>query len=232
MLMRLRRTLRNAAVFQTLFSIDAYAKWASSYPPHAHNALMRAEESAMRDLMPSLAGRVVLDLASGTGRYGIMARDAGARTVIALDNSPHMLAANPLAWRAGATTEAIPLASASVDIVLCGLALGHLSRLAPSMREIGRVLASGGAALISDIHPYLFLAEVKDQRAPQRTFTASDGKTYAVEHYPHGVESYLRAAEATNLRLDAVREPRSHEAPTTAPVAIVYRFIKANASDA
>ncbi|MFN8447416.1 MAG: hypothetical protein U0521_02160 [Anaerolineae bacterium] len=43
--------------------LDAYALWAANYPPEVHNPLMEAEQTAMLDPMPSLAGQVVLDLA-------------------------------------------------------------------------------------------------------------------------------------------------------------------------
>jgi len=197
-------------------SLDAYAQWAASYPPHAHNALMQAEQTAMTALLPALAGQVVLDLACGTGRYGILAGGAGARSVIALDNSPAMLRANPLPIRAVATTEAIPLASDSVDVILCGLALGHLPRLAPSIGEIARVLKPGGCALVSDFHPFIYL------NGARRTFTAPDGQTYAVEHHVHLYSDYHRAAADSGLRITAVREPRRD----SAPIVIVYRFEK------
>ena len=45
-----------------LMPAEAYALWASSYPAHAHNPVMRAEERAMLDLMPSeLQGQAVID---------------------------------------------------------------------------------------------------------------------------------------------------------------------------
>src|SRR5258707_2538072 len=75
----------------TLASTDAYALWAASYPPHAHNQIMTLEQAAMLRLMPILAGRVVLDLACGTGRYSLIAREAGAAMVIGTDNSAPML---------------------------------------------------------------------------------------------------------------------------------------------
>ncbi len=66
-----------------LTSLDAYARWAEAYPPQAHNALMRAEEQAVRALLPALDGQIVLDLACGTGRWGLIAleirRGAGDR---------------------------------------------------------------------------------------------------------------------------------------------------------
>src|SRR5258708_38485681 len=86
----------------TLDSTAAYALWAASYPPHAHNQIMTLEQAAMLRLMPTLAGRTVLDLACGTGRYSLIAREAGAAPVIGTDNTTPMLqaglAANPDQW--------------------------------------------------------------------------------------------------------------------------------------
>jgi malonyl-CoA O-methyltransferase len=200
----------------TLSSLDAYSRWAASYPPHAHNALMQAEESAMRELFPAFTGRAVLDLASGTGRYGLLAQQGGAKTVIALDNSPDMLRASVLSSRALATTESIPLPASSIDIILCGLALGHLPSLAPSIHEISRILKPGGTALISDFHPFIYL------NGARRTFTAPDGRTYAVEHYPHLYSDYHRAALDSGLLITAVLEPRRDDTP----IVIVYRLTK------
>jgi malonyl-CoA O-methyltransferase len=228
-----KRILRRITVSQppeTLSSLAAYDKWAASYPPRAHNALMQAEEAAMKSLMPTLRGQVVLDLACGTGRYGLLALEQGAGAVVGLDNSASMLRANPLANRALSSTEAISLASGSVDVVLCGLALGHLPRLAPSMAEIGRVLKMGGCALVSDFHPFIFL------NGQQRTFTAPDGTQYAVEHYAHLYADYHRAAGEAGLTIEQVVEPRlgqdagvqfaDESTASGTPVMIAYRLRK------
>ncbi len=192
----------------------------ATYPPRAHNPLMEAEQRAMLDLLPSLDGQIVLDLASGTGRYGILAEGDGARQVVEIDNSAAMLRANPLSYRAQATSEALPLKSKSVDVVLCALALGHLPRLEPSMREIARVLKRDGIALISDFHPFLCL------NGARRTFT-TEGQTYAVEHYPHLYGDYHRAAINVGLRIEQVAEPRL-EAQPEVPLVIVFRLRKAD----
>jgi malonyl-CoA O-methyltransferase len=207
-----------------LASVDAYARWAESYPAHAHNALMRAEETALLSLLPPLAGRRVLDLACGSGRYAHIATQQHAAQVIGIDNSPHMLRAAAIPLRALATVEAIPLATGAVDVVICGLALGHLPRIQAAIAEIGRVLAQSGVALVSDVHPLLFA------KGAQRTFS-HEGKTYAVEHYVHEQATYMAAAAAAGLRVDAVAEPRLLPADRTdgapdAPVAVVYRFVK------
>lgn len=254
---------------RTLSSLDAYARWAASYPPHAHNALMRAEEAALLALLPPLDGQIVLDAACGSGRYTRLALERGARCVVATDNSWEMLRKvtpplNPLPtgverglpdgrgmprpytahqpddalrsslvtrhsllitqYSALSTLDALPLASGSVDVAICGLAIGHLRRIERTFAELARVLVAGGFALISDVHPFLFLG------GAQRTFE-SGGKTYAVEHTVHLYSTVHDAAHAAGLRIDAVREPtllpedRTPDAPS-APVAIVYRMVK------
>lgn len=225
MIKQLIRGLSHTRSLRTLSSLDAYAHWAATYPPHAHNVLMQTEEQAMLDFMPDLAGKAVLDLACGTGRYGLIALKRGATAVIELDNSPAMLQANTLQWRALATTQTIPLATHSVDVVLCGLALGHLPDLKVSFREISRVLKDGGYALISDFHPFLFL------NGQRRTFTAASGKIYAVEHYPHLYADYHRAAEQVGLQIDGIAEPKmankgGKNITPSVPIVIVFRLHK------
>lgn len=231
MLKRIWRHFYSAAPRETLSSLAAYERWAEQYPPYAHNAVMKAEERAMRQLCPPLVGQVVLDLACGSGRYGLIASAEGALTSIGLDNSVPMLKQNGMALRAVSSTEHIPLASKSVDVVLCGLAMGHLKQLAASMGEISRVLKPTGCALVSDFHPFIFLS------GQQRTFTTTDGQSFAVEHYAHLYADYHQAAYQAGLRIDAVLEPRLGEIQEVqfadantrqgTPVIIAYRFVKA-----
>src|SRR5215212_107953 len=77
----------------TLTPTAAYALWAASYPPHAHNPLMLAEERAMLALLPAdLRGRAVLDAGCGSGRYVLHALRRSARRVLGIDLSAEMLA--------------------------------------------------------------------------------------------------------------------------------------------
>lgn len=224
------RQLCSPAPRETLSSLAAYKQWSKQYPPYAHNALMKAEEVAMKQLFPSLAGQIVLDLACGSGRYGLIASAAGAVTPVGFDNSAPMLQQNPMPLKALSTTEKIPLASASVDVVLCGLALGHLKHLDASLSEISRVLKHKGCALVSDFHPFIFL------NGQQRTFTTADGRSFAVEHYVHLYSDYHRAAQNASLQVDAVLEPRLGQTQGVrfadastqqgTPIIIVYRFVK------
>ena len=102
-------------------------------------------------------------------------------------------------------------------MVLCALALGHIATLDAAMSELGRVLKTGGTALVSDLHPFVALS------GAQRTFRAG-GALYAVEHHVHLYGDVQRAAAAAGLHIDAVREPALAGSP--APVVIVYRLVK------
>lgn len=208
---------------QTLSSVEAYRQWASHYPPTAHNLLMQLEHTAMLNLMPVVQGRVVLDLACGTGRWGQWAMTQGARVVVGCDNSAAMLHHSTLAYRVLATMTAIPLPSSTVDIILYGLAVGHTRFLETTLTEISRVLKGGGVALISDFHP------AQAWQGAKRTFQASNGKTYAVEHYIHSYADWLKASQATGLQISAIEEPRHPNQPNTAPLVFILRLEKYSA---
>jgi malonyl-CoA O-methyltransferase len=210
----IRRFLRRSP--RTLSSLAAYSQWAATYAAYAHNPLMAIEQAAMLQLLPPLQHKTVLDLACGTGRYGVIATEQGAAQVLGLDNSFAMLQSAKINNIGLSTTEAIPLANASVDVILCGLALGHLLDIERSMQEISRVLKADGIALISDFHPYQYLSGAR------RTFQAEDGKVYNVEHYVHLVADYHHFGQAVGLTMNAILEPKHQQMP----VVLVLRFQK------
>ena len=127
-----------------LSTLDVYERWAPGYRAEPHNPLMSAEQRVMLAQLPILAGRDVLDLGCGTGRYSEIAAQAGARRVVAMDFSPAMLAQVQGAARIRADMSALPLRDECVDVVLSGLAIGHVTDLARCMRDIARMLRPGG----------------------------------------------------------------------------------------
>jgi malonyl-CoA O-methyltransferase len=191
-LRKLRRWARQPRV---LTSRAAYHLWAAAYPPHAHNPFMVLEESLMLAHLPPVRGLTILDLACGTGRYTRLLMQQGAH-VISIDHSFDMLARGIAPQAAQADITALPLPSASLDGIVCGLAIGHVANLQKAVSEIGRVLRPSGFALLSDLHPAL-----KEQNA-QRTFNAQ-GQTFAIEHYWHTEDDYQQAARAADLHLIA-----------------------------
>lgn len=183
---------------------EAYARWAATYPPAPHNLLMEMEQAAMLELLPEVRSKVALDLACGSGRYANLLRERGTANVIGLDLSREMLTAAPSPQKKLLQGDlcALPLASESFDLVVCGLAVGHIENLRSVIAEASRVLHAGGDLLYSDFHPFGALA------GWQRTFRAKDGKEYAVRHFTHWYEDHVAACRAAGLEITAVREPK------------------------
>lgn len=187
---------------------DAYALWAASYPPHAHNPVMQAEERAMLELMPAdLTGLTVLDAGCGSGRYMRHALRRGATRAAGVDLSPAMLQRAAAVPSGGAPLQvaqarltALPLPDALADLTVCGLVIGHLEALGPALAELRRVTRPGGALLISDIHP------IGPALGWLRDFKAG-GKRYAVRHTQHLYSHWHAACAALDLAIEEVREP-------------------------
>ncbi len=110
---------------------------------------------AMLALLPP--GRVIVDLGCGTGAMLPLLHPC-AREVIGIDREEAMLevARQRIDGLAGARVERgfldrLPLPPASVDLALCVLVLHHIREIGPVFKEIGRVLAPGGRAVLVDM---------------------------------------------------------------------------------
>jgi malonyl-CoA O-methyltransferase len=196
---------------QILAPAEAYALWAASYPAHAHNPVMQAEERAMLGLMPAaLQGCAVLDAGCGSGRYILHALRRGAARVTGVDLSPEMLEradAELRAERNGVPIEllqgsvtALPVPDAWADLTVCGLVVGHLEDLRASLAELCRVTRPGGRMLCSDVHPIGHaLGWVRDFK--------SGGERYAARHTQHLYSHWHAACSALGLQIEHVLEP-------------------------
>ncbi len=203
---RLRARASRRAAAPSLGAREAYARLAEAYPPEAHNPFMQLEQSTMLDLLPDVAGRRALDVACGTGRYLKIMRARGAG-VVGIDFSPEMLGrARALGAVARGDLRALPVASGSVDVVTCGLAVGHVADLARAIGEMARALAPGGTLLYSDFHPAARLA------GRGRTFSI-EGREFEVEHHLHLPEAHRAACAAAGLEIEEMRDGLSSTVP-------------------
>jgi len=203
MLSRLRSAVRRllAPAPEVLGVVDAYARWAATYPPEAHNELMRLEQQMLLGLLPDVSGKNVLDLACGSGRYLKKLLDRGAKVALGLDVSPEMLR------RAKEVTTNLvrgdllhlPFQPHTFEVITCGMAVGHVQDLSSALAEMSRVLIPGGLVVYSDFHPFAHLSGGK------RSFRAN-GREYAVEHYAHLYSAHHAACRAANLDIEDVRE--------------------------
>jgi malonyl-CoA O-methyltransferase len=180
---------------------SAYGRWAKTYPPRPHNPLMEIEHATVLSLLPSVVGQTVLDAGCGSGRYLRALGDRGAR-VIGMDLSTAMLArARETTTRiARADIRALPFNAMSIDLVVCGLALGDVAELELALIEIARVLRPGGRILYSVVHP------AGEAAGWSRTFE-SDGRQWAIDGFWHSLDRHRQACAAAGFTIEEWREP-------------------------
>ncbi len=190
--------------FPELSVEDAYARWAPSYPPYAHNALMQLEEKAVLEMLPDVTGRSALDLAAGSGRYVRILQERGASPVVGADLSLPMLerARDSGAGLVRTDMCCLGFAADRFQLVICALAVGHVENLAAVVAEMSRVVVPGGTVIYSDFHP------IGSRIGWKRTFKGMDGREYGVPHWTHFHSDHMAACEAAGLKIEEVREPR------------------------
>jgi malonyl-CoA O-methyltransferase len=176
---------------------------------------MEVEQMVVLSLLPPVSGRRVLDVGCGTGRYMRLAGALGAHAV-GIDLSPAMLSRAQQSGAAVARGDmaALPIASATCDIVLCGLSIMDIKALSTAVGEFARVLRPRGVLVCSTVHP-----SGREQRW-QRTFDAADGRHVLPAHW-HSRDDHARACRDAGLSIEFVEEPVL--TPGGAPVAMVVR---------
>jgi SAM-dependent methyltransferase len=128
-------------------------------PEEARLVLGCGNPAALAGLAP---GETVLDLGSGGGLDAfIAARRVGKRgKVIGVDATPEMVArASAAARKRGfenveflvGTMEKLPVADASVDVIISNCVISHSRDKAATFREARRALVPGGRMLIADL---------------------------------------------------------------------------------
>jgi SAM-dependent methyltransferase len=194
-------------------TVDGYRVWSQTYDD-GRNTAFDIDEPVIGDIVDAIPPGVALDAACGTGRWSRSLAARGHR-VIGVDSSPDMLerarARVPEGdFRLG-DLHRMPLADAEVDLIVCSLALTHVSVLDPVLAEFARVLRPGGHLVISDIHPEWVL------RGGIPTLRSSDGRPGRLSTHRHLVGDYLRAALRAGLQLRRCEEPRPAPAAATDP---------------
>ncbi|MVU83845.1 methyltransferase domain-containing protein [Nocardia sp. ET3-3] len=186
----------------TAESPEGYGIWAETYD--GPNPAFGFVDTFIRPIAEQLPSGIALDAACGTGRITALLADCGHKP-IGVDATPEMLeqARNRLPdtdFRVG-PLENLPIATASIDIVTCALALSHVPDLTQVFTEFARVLRPGGHAIIADIHP----DRVARTHVP--TVRLPDGTPARIRSHHHPTGDYVRAALAAGLSIRACKEP-------------------------
>jgi ubiquinone/menaquinone biosynthesis C-methylase UbiE len=199
--------------FREISVEEGYALWSASYDQE-HNGLIFLEERQVDRLLAQLSFSRVLDVGTGTGRHALKLAGRGAN-VIALDQSPEMLAVASLAaQREGfsidfhllSLDDGLPFEANQFDLVICALTLCHVPHLAHALQEFARVLQNGGHLFITDFHPVHTIYGWK-------TAFKRAGVTYHLPTVAYTKDDYLEAVTASGLTILEVAESLVGEVP-------------------
>lgn len=184
---------------------QGYDRWAEVYD-HDANPLPALESPIVQAMLGDVRGQHALDLGCGTGRHALWLSAAGA-TVTAVDFSAGMLAeaqrkpgAEAIRFQVHDLHLPLPF-DGEFDLVVSGLVLEHLRDLDGFFREVHRALKPGGRAVISAMHPAMWL------RGSQARFTdPHSGEIVQPGSLPHSLSAFVMAALQAKLQLTSIAE--------------------------
>jgi ubiquinone/menaquinone biosynthesis C-methylase UbiE len=178
---------------------DYYDRFSTSYEDERHHGYHRMIDELELGLVRRYGqGRDVFEAGCGTG---LLLKEAArvARSAVGLDLSRGMLGqahARNLKVVQGSVT-AVPLPSASVDLVYCMKVLAHIPPIEAAIAELARVLRPGGHLLLEFYNPFSLRYLAKRLGGPGRiaegttendVFTRYDTLEKARSYLPGGVE--------------------------------------------
>ena len=147
---------------------DGYDRWAMVYDDD-QNPLQALEGPLVQQACGNVQGLRVLDMGCGTGRHTLWLAQAGAE-VTGFDFSEAMLAKAHEKAKGYSIDlivhdlhQRLPFEAGQFDMIVSGLVLEHIADLAHYFSEIARVLGNPGRAVVSAMHPAMFLRDSQAQ---------------------------------------------------------------------
>jgi SAM-dependent methyltransferase len=185
------------------------------YPPIAIEKREGFEKLVVGE---NLAGKDFLDHGCGTGRFGILAKERGAR-VTGIDISDMLLEKAREHFEVHKTTmNQLPFPDARFDVLLSFMVIHITKDIEKPIGEIVRVLKPGGKLLLGVVHPFAEKWRTVDGTCyednstyglvEQRpwVFNLTDGRKFTAMYYHRPLESYLNAL-GQYFQLETTHEP-------------------------
>jgi 2-polyprenyl-3-methyl-5-hydroxy-6-metoxy-1,4-benzoquinol methylase len=174
-------------VAQNIYDDPRFFAGYSDFPRSRDGLAATSEWPALRALMPSMAGKRVIDLGCGFGQLSRWAAEEGAVSVRGYDLSERMLARavaetrDPAVSYERADLETLVLPPRSADVVVSSMALHYLEDFDRMARTIHAALEPGGDFVFSVEHP-IYAARAE----PEWVTDATGKRAFAIVDY--GIE--------------------------------------------
>jgi cytosine/adenosine deaminase-related metal-dependent hydrolase/SAM-dependent methyltransferase len=184
---------------------EKFALWSEAYD-ESPNPMLSLEERFLPSILPELAGKDVLDVGCGTGRWLEYAILCAPRSITGIDSSPEMLdhARRKLGRQAvlveGDATS-LPIASMSADVVLASFVASYTAELPRFAAELRRVVRGAGSVYLSDLHP-----ETSVACKWQRRFRSAE-KHVGLTTFLHPLRTVISSFEAAGFEAVCLFEP-------------------------
>jgi malonyl-CoA O-methyltransferase len=188
-----------------LSPLEGYNLWASTYSKES-NPIKNLSDTLVEKFLPSLEGKTVLDAGCGTGKFCKQAENQNALKVVGIDLSPAMieeakLVCSKTEFRCSDISNT-NIEQSHYDVIICGLVMGHLQSLIPSLPGLLKALKNGGIIILTDFHPFLTMLHLK------RTFNDNrSGKEYEIRHHLHLFQDYFKMFSDHGVVIESLEEP-------------------------
>ena len=180
---------------------DGYDRWSIVYDDD-QNPLQGLEGPLVQKACGNVQGLKVLDMGCGTGRHTLWLAQAGAKVTgidfseAILDKARKKTKEYSIKLIKHDLHERLPFRSGQFDMVVSGLLLEHIADLAYYFSEVARVLTNSGRAVISAMHPAMFLRDAQAQ------FTDPySGKKIRPGSLSHQLSEIVMAAVSSSLEV-------------------------------
>lgn len=174
-------------------------------------------------LLGSVDGKRILELGTGTGRFGVELAARGAKVISVEPSIERVTDARAIAEAAkvkveyhhGDLADLAFVRGDQIDVAVAVYSLATVDDLGRVFRQVNRVLRQEASIVISLPHPLALMAEMAESapRLARTYFDRSpirwqlDGEDGTV--HPHSVGDVITTLWRSNFRVDTVLEPRS-----------------------